>query len=75
MGKHNAVEAEVPVLLEKLLELLAVHRCAFGQERPYRRAMALVFGEVFAFARHTLTQVLLRLGPDRRGLERVVPAV
>ena len=62
MSKDSAAEPQVPVLLEKLLELLAAHRPAFGQERPYRRAMALVFGEVFAFARHTVTQVLLALG-------------
>lgn len=62
MKKDKAVEAQVPVLLEKLLELLAAHRPAFGQERCYRRAMTLVFGELFTFAQRTLTQVLLALG-------------
>jgi len=52
----------VPALLAALLKLLAAHRAAFRQERPYRRAVALVFGEVFAFARHTVTQCLLTLG-------------
>jgi len=49
-------------LLRCLLELLAAHRPAFRQERPYRRCVALVFGSVFAFARHTISQVLLVLG-------------
>ena len=62
MDKNSAAQAEVPVLLERLLEILLAHRSAFRQERPYQRAMALVFGELFSFARHTLTQVLLSLG-------------
>jgi hypothetical protein len=45
-----------------LLELLAAYRPTFGQARVYRRAAALVLGEVFAFARHTTTQLLLALG-------------
>jgi hypothetical protein len=49
-------------LLACLQELLAAHRAAFGQGRPYRRCMALVLGSVFAFARHTISQVLLALG-------------
>jgi len=49
-------------LLGCLLELLAAFRPAFRQERPYRRCVALVFGSVFAFARHTLSQALLALG-------------
>jgi len=62
MGNDSASETGIPVLLEKLPELLAVHRAAFGQERCYRRFQALVFGELFTFARHTVTQVLLALG-------------
>jgi hypothetical protein len=46
-----------------LQELLAAFRPAFGQERPYRRCVALVLGSVFAFARHTLSQVPLRWVP------------
>jgi hypothetical protein len=49
-------------LLTCLLELLAAHRPAFRQERPYRRCVALVFGSLFAFARHTISQILLALG-------------
>jgi hypothetical protein len=49
-------------LLVCLLELLAAFRPAFRQERPYRRCMALVFASVTAFARHTISQLLLTLG-------------
>jgi hypothetical protein len=49
-------------LLLAVLALLAAHRPAFRREQPYRRAQALFFGELFAFARHTVTQGLLALG-------------
>jgi hypothetical protein len=49
-------------LLVSLVELLAAFRPAFRQERPYQRCVALVFGSLYAFARHTLSQVLLTLG-------------
>ena len=55
-------EPAVAPLLVCLLELLAAFRPALRQERPYRRCVALVFGSVFAFARHTLSQLLLALG-------------
>lgn len=44
------------------MELIEAHRAAFRQERTYRRAVGLVFGELFSFARHTVTQGLLALG-------------
>ncbi len=60
---QNTVEVrEAPVLLTKLLALVAAHRGAFGQERSYRRGVALVLGEIFAFGRHTVTQLLMTLG-------------
>ena len=62
MSKDSTTQANRLGLLEALLALLAVHRVAFGQERTYRRGVALVFGELFAFARHTVTQGLLALG-------------
>jgi hypothetical protein len=49
-------------LLPELLALLAAHRVAFRQERPYQRSVALLVGWLCAFGRHTLTQVLLALG-------------
>src|SRR5512136_2572450 len=62
MNEHTTQTTAVPELLAALLTLLAAHRPAFRQERPYQRAVALVFGELFAFARHTVTQTLLALG-------------
>ncbi len=62
MTQDTTEQAAVPVLLATLLALIAAHRPAFRQERPYQRAVALVFGEVFVFARHTVTQALLALG-------------
>jgi hypothetical protein len=51
-----------PPLLAALHTLLLAHRPAFPQERPYQRCVALVFASLFAFARHTVTQLLLALG-------------
>jgi hypothetical protein len=62
MRKDNTNDDAVPALLTALMVLLAAHRPAFGRGQPYRRAVALVFGELFAFARHTVTQGLLALG-------------
>jgi hypothetical protein len=59
---HTRAKNETPVLLVKLMVLLEAQRSIFGQERVYRRAMALVLAEVFAFGRHTVTQLLLTLG-------------
>ena len=49
-------------LIAKLLELLKGQRSAFKQERPFWRAIRLVFGELFSFGRHTVTQELMALG-------------
>jgi hypothetical protein len=49
-------------LLPELFTLLAAHRPAFHQDRPYHRSLALVLGWLSAFGRHTITQVLLALG-------------
>lgn len=65
MPEHTTaapVEPTLPPLLAALLPLLAAHRPAFRQDRPYQRAVALVFGALFAFARHTITQLLTALG-------------
>jgi hypothetical protein len=62
MEKNSTDGAVLPELLAALLAVITAHRAAFRQERPYRRAVALVFGELFAFARHTVTQELLALG-------------
>jgi hypothetical protein len=52
----------LPPLLSELLRLLDAHRCAFRQERTFLRAQALLFGHLFSFARHTITQALVALG-------------
>jgi hypothetical protein len=53
-------------LLKHLLALLQAHRGIFKQERTYQRVVALVLAEVFAFGRHTVTQLLLTLGENER---------
>jgi hypothetical protein len=59
---NNTKAKEKHPLLERVVELLQAHREVFRQERPYRRAMGLMFGELFSFARHTVTQGMLALG-------------
>lgn len=49
-------------LLGSLQELLDTHRPAFRQERVFRRMKALLFGQLFSFARRTVTQALVTLG-------------
>jgi hypothetical protein len=49
-------------LLKNLFTLLEAHRGAFAQERTYVRVMGLLLAEVFVFARHTVSQLLMCLG-------------
>jgi hypothetical protein len=49
-------------LLKHLFELIEEHRPIFKQERTYQRVVALLLAEVFVFARHTITQMLMTLG-------------
>jgi hypothetical protein len=51
-----------PELLNNLADLLRASRSAFGQQRVYERAQALLLGEVMVFGRHTITQLLMALG-------------
>lgn len=51
-------------LLRALLKLLEAHRPAFRQKRTVWQAVALVIGTLFSFARHTVTQALMALGPS-----------
>lgn len=48
-------------LVTMLLQIVANHRSAFGQERPYQRCVALTLGMVCALSRHTITQLLVAL--------------
>ena len=59
---HTRSAEETPALLRNLMLLLEAHRPVFKQERVHRRAVALVLAEIFAFGRHTITQLLLALG-------------
>jgi hypothetical protein len=49
-------------LLSTFLTLLAAHRAAFRQARPYHRVVALALGWLGTLGRHTITQVLVSLG-------------
>jgi hypothetical protein len=49
-------------LLKHLFALLQAHRPIFKQERTYQRVVALVLAELFVFARHTVSQLLMTLG-------------
>jgi len=49
-------------LLKHLFELIEKQRPIFKQRRSYDRAVALLLAEVFVFARHTVTQLLMSLG-------------
>ena len=60
--KNTLKAAQKPDLLQNLVRLLEAHRKVFRQERIYKRVVAMVLGELFAFGRHTITQILLTLG-------------
>lgn len=43
-------------------DLLRAHRPAFRRERTFRRAEALLLGQLFSFARRTVAQALVAFG-------------
>lgn len=49
-------------LLKHFFDLIAAHRGIFKQGRVYERVVALILAEIFVFARHTITQLLMTLG-------------
>ena len=55
-------ELEKPVLLTEMMSLIEKCQTAYGQKRVFNRSLALVMAELFAFGRHTLSQLLLTLG-------------
>lgn len=55
-------DSTFPNILQALFELLEAFRPTFRQERTFRRVLGLLMGELFVFARHTVTQELLALG-------------
>jgi hypothetical protein len=61
-NNDNKTHLEKPALLTELMILLSRCEPAFGQKRVFNRVLALVMAELFAFGRHTITQLLLTLG-------------
>ena len=55
-------ELEKPILLTELMRLIGKCEVVYQQKRVFNRVLALVMGEIFAFGRHTVTQLLLTLG-------------
>jgi len=53
---------ENPALLTQLVSLIGKCEQVYQQKRVFNRILALVMGELFAFGRHTITQLLLTLG-------------
>lgn len=60
----TATIPQKPEVIKNLMELVAAHRRIFGQERVYERVVKLVLAEVMAFARHTVTQLVMVLGEN-----------
>lgn len=60
---NNSKECLIkPVLLTELMILISKCESGYGQKRVFNRVLALVMAELFAFGRHTITQLLLTLG-------------
>ncbi|MCB0061758.1 MAG: hypothetical protein KDE19_06580 [Caldilineaceae bacterium] len=53
---------ESPVLVSEVIGLVKKCEGNYKQQRVFNRVMALVMAELFAFGRHTITQLLLTLG-------------
>ena len=61
-NNDNKKHLENPALLTELMRLMSRCETAYGQKRVFNRVLALVMAELFAFGRHTITQLLLTLG-------------
>lgn len=59
---NNKKEIENPVLFTQLMKLVSKCESVYQQKRVFNRILALVMAELFAFGRHTITQLLLTLG-------------
>ena len=59
---NSREKARKPVLLTEIMILLGKCEKVYQQKRVFNRVLALVMGELFAFGRHTITQLLLTLG-------------
>jgi hypothetical protein len=64
MNKNNDSKEnqEKPALLTELVRLIGKCEQIYQQKRVFNRIIGLVMGELFAFGRHTITQLLLTLG-------------
>jgi hypothetical protein len=51
-----------PELLKNLFNLLKEYRPLFKQKRTFLRVVNLLLGEIFVFARHTISQIIMALG-------------
>jgi len=51
-----------PELLKNFFTLLGEYRPLFKQKRTFLRVLQLVLGEIFVFARHTISQIIMALG-------------
>jgi hypothetical protein len=58
----NKKRDENPILLTQLMKLMKKCEQVYRQKRVFNRILGLVMGELFAFGRHTITQLLLTLG-------------
>ena len=54
--------AQNPQLLKNFFGLISEYRPVFKQKRTFLRMLNLVLGEIFVFARHTISQIIMALG-------------
>lgn len=62
MEEDSRKSAEKLVLLPELLRLVEQGKGTYGQVRVFNRVLGMVMAELFAFGRHTITQLLCVLG-------------
>ena len=62
MEEDSRKGAEKRKLLPVLLGLVEKCKASYGQGRVFNRVLGLVMAEIFAFGRHTITQLLCVLG-------------
>ena len=55
-------ETKRPVLLTELMRIIGKCEQVYQQKRVFNRVLGLIMAELFAFGRHTITQLLLTLG-------------
>ena len=61
MNDTQSTPEKAPLLTE-MMGLVAKCEAVYKQKRVFNRILALVMAELFAFGRHTITQLLLTLG-------------